>query len=379
MQDDYYKLLVKRYLEKKSSADELEVFAHFLSEGKLDKYLQEAMDAEAFGTAGSPSAAINHTIIQKNKWLPWLRALSAAMLLLFLSAGLYHYLKPARSLRVEAKLVKKDFTPGTNKAILTLANGAQIDLNDVKSGLLAQQGTASVNKSAEGNIIYNVADNAAVPANTTGILLNTVSTPKGGQYQVTLPDGTHAWLNAASSIRFPTVFSGTDREVAITGEVYFEVTKNKHKPFIVTCGNQQLTVLGTHFNVNAYADEEVIKTTLLEGSVKVTNGNQAVTLKPGQQSKLVKGGNALTVADDADIEEAVAWKNGMFVFNQADIKTVMNQISRWYDVEVKFGGQLPADHYSGKISRNVNASKVLSILELSGIKFKIEGKTIIVK
>jgi ferric-dicitrate binding protein FerR (iron transport regulator) len=209
--------------------------------------------------------------------------------------------------------------------------------------------------------------------------MNTLTTPRGGQYEVMLPDGTKVWLNSASSLTYPVTFAGKERRVELTGEAYFEVAKNTSSPFFVKTSGQTVKVLGTHFNINSYEDEKCVKTTLLEGSVVITSdGNkQAVNLKPGQQS--VNKAASFDVINEADIDEAVAWKNGKFLFRNTDLQTVMRQLSRWYDVDVEYQGTIAERHYRGRISRNVPVSQVFEILKTSGINFIINGRTIIVK
>jgi transmembrane sensor len=378
MEEAYYRQLVKRYLEKQVSDDELEVFAHLLIEGKLDDYLAEAMSSDDLRseTPSGENEDFQPTIRKKRYWFNYA---AAASVLLCISVGFYFYRLPKKKAVVKDSIVKNDFLPGTNKAVLTLANGSRLSLTGGNKGLLARQGVTAINKKEEGKVEYRPgADDLTATKPAADVMYNTVATPKGGQYRVVLPDGTKVWLNTASSIRFPTAFTGNDRQVEISGEVYFEVAKNKEKPFIVSTGNQKVTVLGTHFDINAYQDENAVKTTLLEGSVKVNSGGNMVLLKPGQQSQL-SSENKLTISNDIDTDEVIAWKNGYFQFNKADIQTIMNQISRWYDVEVRYEGQVEPGHYYGKISRNVNASKVLKVLELSGMHFTIEGGKIIVK
>ncbi len=299
----------------------------------------------------------------------------AAAILVFASAGLYllynHHpgrLQPI----VNNKVYKNDIAPGGNKAILTLADGSKLVLNNSKNGALAtQSGTQIVKQDSTLSYKTTVGNNSQVS-------YNTITTPYGGQYQLVLADGTKVWLNAASSLRYPTSFTGKDRSVELTGEAYFEVAKNKNQPFNVKTATQTVQVLGTHFNVNAYSDEKAVKTTLLEGSVKVSSATANVMISPGQQSALAK--NGLFVIDkDLDTDEIVAWKNGVFQFNEADIQTIMRQIARWYNIDVEFKGTIPANTYHGKISRNSNVSQVLKILELSGINFTIEGRKITVK
>jgi ferric-dicitrate binding protein FerR (iron transport regulator) len=209
--------------------------------------------------------------------------------------------------------------------------------------------------------------------------MNTLTTPRGGQYEVVLPDGTRVWLNSNTSLTYPIIFQGKERHVELTGEAYFEVAKNAAAPFFVKTQSQTVEVLGTHFNINSYADEKSVKTTLLEGRVKITgNGNRkTVSLKPGQQS--INNLAIIYIINDADIEEAVAWKNGKFLFRNTDLQTVMRQLSRWYDVDVEYKGTVATKHYRGRISRNVTVSQVFEILKTSGVNFIINGRTIIVK
>ncbi|MFA5848683.1 MAG: FecR domain-containing protein [Bacteroidales bacterium] len=269
-----------------------------------------------------------------------------------------------------------DIGPGGSKALLTLDDGSKIVLEEAKMGTLATQGNTSIIKQESGLLAYGAS--ASVSGDDEIVGTNTITTPLGGEYQVILPDGTKAWLNAASSIKYPTAFKGKERVVEITGEVYLEVSKDKTKPFIVKVdGMTEIKVLGTHFNINAYPDEGVIKTTLLEGSVQVTNPSGApVNLSPGQQSTTDNQG--LILVQNVDIEAVVAWKNGTFQFNSFSIDEIMRQISRWYKVEVIYQNEKPLGEYSGIVSRNTNLSEVLDMLQLSGIKCKIDGERLIV-
>ena len=276
-----------------------------------------------------------------------------------------------------------DVLPGGNKAQLVLGDGKVVTLDSAGSGVVAEQGSEAVEKTAHGQLAYvAAADGAAAKGagSTTDnasseIVYNTIITPQGGTFSVKLSDGTRVWLNAGSSLKYPTVFSGSQRKVELKGEAYFEVAPDADRPFHVVSGEQTIDVLGTHFNVNAYDNEPEVRTTLLQGSVRVVKNGKDVLLRPGQQSvsDLSEG---LTIRKDIDTAEVMAWKNGMFQFDAADIGTVMRQIARWYDVDVVIQGKLPDDHFRGKIPRNVNASQVLQILALSGINFKIEGKKI---
>ncbi|HTE34462.1 MAG TPA: FecR domain-containing protein [Chryseolinea sp.] len=262
---------------------------------------------------------------------------------------------------------------GGNKASLILSDGTAIVLDDAANGLLTTQAGIKISKTADGQLKYDASQSLTSNAN----VFNTIKTPRGGQYQVVLPDGSSVWLNAASSLKFPTVFSGNERKVELTGEAYFEVAKNAAKPFIVASGNQNVEVLGTHFNINAYQDDGSIRTTLLEGSIKVSHAqtNDFRLLAPGQQAELEKEIRVTKV----DVHQSIAWKKGYFSFAGENIKTLMRQISRWYDVEVEYEGNLTTEGFVGSMSRFENVSEVLHMLELTGmIHFKFDGRKIIV-
>jgi len=308
----------------------------------------------------------------------WNSIAAAAAILIFVSFAAYFLIgsrQPANQL-AQQPYVKNDILPGGNKAILTLANGRKITLTGARNGTLAVQGTVAINKTAYGRIVYNALEGATSGDTTTAY--NTMTTPRGGQYWVVLPDGSKALLNAASSLTYPTTFSGNERKVELTGEAYFEVTHNTAKPFRVYCKSQVVEVLGTHFNVNTYDDEPAVKTTLLEGKVKVTAvvKNQIRVLQPGQQASL--NPTAFNVSD-VDTDEAIAWKNGTFTFESNDIQQIMRMVSRWYDVDVTYKGNQPADKFTGSVSRFSNVSEVLNTLQLTRkVRFKIDGKRIIV-
>jgi len=278
--------------------------------------------------------------------------------------------------------------PGGNKAVLTLADGSRIVLDSAQNTTLAKQGNTKIIKLSNGQLAYRDASHTGVDAAT---LYNTIATPKGGQYEIILPDGSHVWLNAASSLRFPAAFADNERKVELSGEAYFEVTKNPHQPFRVhfsspTSGVGEgagvVEVLGTHFNINAYIDEATARTTLLEGKVKVSaTQSQSLNptseiLLPGQQAAIAA--TAAIKVQKVDAEESIAWKNGIFNFNNADIKTVMRQIARWYDVEVVYEGAVSAEKFEGEIPRSSTLTEVFKILELSAVHFKIEGRKVIV-
>jgi ferric-dicitrate binding protein FerR (iron transport regulator) len=272
-----------------------------------------------------------------------------------------------------AKHFRNDVAPGGNKAVLTLGDGSTIVLDSAHTGVLSQQGNAKVQKLDSGQLAYNT-----LYEKPTGVVYNTLVTPRGGQYQLVLPDGSKVWLNAASSLRFPTSFQGKDRQVELTGEAYFEVAKNRTMPFKVKVNNEaEVEVLGTHFNIMGYKDEQTMKATLLEGSIKVSKGIISKMVRPGEQAQLNARGE-LEIVKDADVDEAIAWKNGYFQFHIADIETVMRQLTRWYDIDVYYESKKPEGHFLGEISRNNNLSDVLKMLEVNGVHFRLEGKKLIV-
>ncbi|WP_179412392.1 FecR family protein [Mucilaginibacter sp. E4BP6] len=324
-------------------------------------------------------AGIDFKIAQKQKTAKprlFLRQIAAAAILfIVLGAGVTFYLVKSDFFR-SSNYAKNIIPPGGNKAVLTLANGAQIILSSVKNGVLTLQNGTVIKKTANGQLVYD-----ASAASGSVVTYNTISTPRGGQYMVILPDSTKVYLNAASSLHFPTAFAGKNRMVTLTGEAYFEVAHNKNKPFMVTSAGQTVEVLGTHFDVNAYADEGAIKTTLLEGSVKVTASGKTAFLIPGQQSQVVQSSNSdtrINVLEHANLDEAVAWKNGYFQFENANLQTIMRQFSRWYDVKVIYEDQTDGRLFSGQIHRNLNAAQALELLNYANVHFSIDGKTITV-
>lgn len=310
----------------------------------------------------------------------WKRLTAAAAVLFVVLTGSYFlFFNKGKQNGSEVKPITAthDVAPGGNKAVLTLGDNSVIVLDNAKNGTLTKQGGTNIVKLEDGQLAYS-------PSSGGGqgeALYNTVSTPRGGQYQLTLADGSKVWLNAASSLRFPTAFPGKERKVEITGEAYFEIAKDASRPFRVNvAGKQEVEVLGTHFNINAYSDEATINTTLLEGKVKVSAlaTHDSRLLSPGQQAQM-DSDQQLATSNQVDLEKVMAWKNGKFSFGEAmDIESVMRQVSRWYDVEVEYQGKVKG-FVGGSISRNVNASQVLQMLELTGVvKFKIENKKVIV-
>jgi transmembrane sensor len=317
---------------------------------------------------------ISATLIRR---INFRRIAAAAAVLVCIAAGAWFYgsmdRRPVTPATVKAKINQAHILPGTNKAELILEDGSSVSLDSAGNGNIASQGNMNV-KSVNGNIVYTpTSSNAGAKT----LAYNILRTPKGGFYQLTLSDGTKLWLNAASSLRYPVTFSDTERVVELNGEGYFEVAKDAKRPFKVLVKGVNIEVLGTHFNVMAYDNETAIKTTLLEGSVKVRGkGNDAI-IRPGQQAKQ-SDNSKIEILNGVNLEEVVAWKNGYFQFERAGLEVLMRQIERWYDVEVVYDGPVQPRVFGGKISRSSNIKDVLKILALSKISFRIENKTIIV-
>ena len=309
------------------------------------------------------------------KGKPFYKMWWAAAVVVLVAAGGYfllnqHPRNDFAKAKPQSVPLQNDIAPGGDKAVLTLADGSRVVLDSAANGALTRQGNVTVIK-LNGQLAYNKGG-----ASQTEVLYNTISTPRGGQYQLVLADGSKVWLNAASSLRFPTAFTGKERRVELKGEGYFEVAHDETRPFHVDVNDMDVQVLGTHFNINSYSDEPVIKTTLLEGRVMVTKAEKLVYLNPGQQAVLTPAEDNIKVDYNVDTEEVVAWKNGFFIFNNTPLETIMKQLERWYDVEVEYQGEVPKDRFNGNISRNNNLSEVLKVLEYSDIKFIVQGKTI---
>lgn len=329
----------------------------------------------------APESTITRTVPPVNKIpdstltssLPRIRFLRkwplvAASIALVLGIGAYLWMSSKKTSGPATAAV--DIQPGKEGAILTLADGSTVLLDTIQNGVISLQGGATA-KVVNGTLFYEGSGNEVV--------YNIMSIPKGRQFHITLPDGTQVWLNSASSIRYPTAFIGDERRVEITGEAYFEVARNKKKPFRVSVNNKaELEVLGTHFNVNAYDDEQNIAATLLEGSVAVASSDHSVVLKPGQQAQVTKDmKNDINVAN-ADVDKVMAWKNGLFNFEDASLEQVMRQLSRWYDIEVIYEKGIPEIYFVGEMGRNMPLIDVLASLETTGVRFRLEGRKLIV-
>jgi ferric-dicitrate binding protein FerR (iron transport regulator) len=368
MNTDTFKELVDRYISGTLNENERVTFRKLLDDPRYVQELSDLMDERLAAKAAEEydypevveriRTAVEKKITTK-KYPIWLKIAAAAVILLGST------LLITTTQRKEVQIAQQPATviPGNNKAILTLADGSTVTLDSTGHQVI-KQGSATIHQKG-GQLLYDVLGES----NT--ISYNTLSTPRGGQYQVTLPDGTKAWLNASSSLRFPTTFSNGERRVELNGEAYFEVAKNENMPFKVVANTMNIDVLGTHFNVAAYHDENHITTTLLEGAVKVNN----VLLKPGQQAVL----NGDLKVSPGDTEGAIAWKNGYFKFSNENIQSVMRKISRWYNVDIEYQGDVTQKVLWGTVSRFENITEVLKMLELTGsIHFKMEGRTITV-
>ena len=378
-----------RYIGDSASAEELEELKLFLNDPSYEETaknhllsLLRVTDPLAEGSEARLQAVLKKIKEEEptpkpySRQLPFIRRWWAvAALLIGTAVAVWLLIRPKMPAPAVAgqQTLRHDRSPGRNVARLTLSDGSSITLDSAHDGFLTKQGNASITKSGDGSLAYQPAKGERTVA-----VYNTLSTPRGGQYRLLLPDGSQVWLNAASSISYPTAFTEAERSVTITGEAYFEIVSNATMPFRVRIntpgGQKDIRVLGTHFNVKAYGDETTVTTTLLEGSVKLEN----TILKPGEQGQWRADGT-MQVDPHANIEEAVAWKNGLFHFEGADVAEVMRQLSRWYDVDVVFKGKLPDTKFEGEITRNSNLTEVFKILQLSNVHFTVEDKKVIVE
>jgi len=373
--------LLTRYRAGQASDEEIALLE--------SRYVQWAVD---------PEQKLSEDILEESKPLMWAEisartgitkparyrklwrrvSVAAAIAATIFTAGLLYLNQPDKSNQSDV-VYTNDIAPARQGATLTLSNGKKILLSAASTGELFQQSGITVKKTATGQLVYQVSSSAAAdedPGQT-----NTLSTAKGETYQLRLPDGSLVWLNAASSLTYyPSLIQDRVRRVKLIGEGYFEIAKDKEHPFIVESYNQKVEVLGTHFNINSYGDEKVTKTTLFEGSLRVSplsGSNKGALLKPGEASVMLTG--AYPVKEPGEVRNALAWKNGFFRFDQLTIDQVMNQLARWYDIEIVYQGGMPDERFSGAIARNKNISEVLRMLSYSkAVKFKIEGRRVAV-
>jgi len=378
--------LLDRYLQGKANKKEEALVQYWLLRNtEKDK---EEQSGQAYDQVHAEMWRVIYDAINRKKINLWPRIAAAAAILLIVGLSVFFYTTYYAPRHLEGSeatrdLFANDIKPGGNKAYLVLSNGKRVSLTDAANGELAKEAGVEITKTADGQVIYTTRhpEGGTTEGSVNGrslpgvemTAMNTIETPRGGQYQIRLPDGSKVWLNAASRLIYPVSFIGRgQREVSLDGEAYFEISKNKLQPFVVKSKNQEVTVLGTHFNINSYSDEPDAKTTLLEGSVKVNDA----TLKPGEQATLAN--NQIKVTQ-VNTELAVAWKNNQFMFESERIENIMRMIARWYNVDIVYVGPTPTDKFGGAISKFQNVSKVLQILEVTGsVHFKIEGKIIYV-
>lgn len=341
--------------------------------GKIDAALQEQLPEE-------PAAPI----LPPARRLRWLYPAAASLLLLAGAAWYLYRHQPLTETNQHPMAMEKDIAPGGDRALLTLADGSHIDLALAQNGSLAAQGNSQIAKTGSGQLTYTPQSGTpATPppgspsssAPTTSY--NTLTTPRSGQFEIRLPDGTHVWMNNASSLRYPVSFTGAEREVELTGEAYFEIAPNPSNPFRVKVRGETITVLGTRFDILSYEEEGSVRTTLVEGKIKVADGKKERILKPGEQVAIDQQGN-WQWEKGVDTTEIIDWKNGFFHFDHADLPAVMRQLARWYDVEVQYQGTIPPQQYQGEIRRDLTLKQVLDNLGGKDIHFHLEDRKLLV-
>ncbi|WP_207534197.1 FecR family protein [Desertivirga arenae] len=372
-----FERIIDKYIAGKASPQEVEFVNQCLDnfQNGRDSWDSSVMgDQDALGRALFLRTDRRLSSAQKPqvRYLKWFSA--AAALLIFLFIGIYQYNSKEGQRLSQSERFKNDIAPASDKATLTLADGSVLNLTDLKEGEVKVENGIRISK-RNGQLEYKVTNDQSAKA-----AYNTITTPRGGKFVILLPDGTKVWLNAASSLHYPTVFKGRERRVQLDGEGYFEVAKNKAKPFHVEADGTEVEVLGTHFNISSYAQDQNFKTTLLEGAVKVSRANNSIVLKPSQQARLSGADGSLLKEPNVDIEEVMAWKDGLFRFKNAELKDIMQEVQRWYDVDVKYEGNLPEAQFTGFISRKVSISSVLKMLEPGvGVQFSLDGRKLVVK
>ena len=373
----------RRLEQWKQQSEENRLFFEELSKGvasrqlETDHTLPKNLEERIFSKISTQVPELKGGVVRmRHHW--WKYAASAAAVLVLIVSGFF-MLSRQRPQQTIAKVQVEEIktqdvaAPDANYASITLADGSTVDLSKSADGTLASQGKMELIKTEDGLIVYK----AATGKTGNTIQWNTLTNPKGSNViGMVLEDGTKVWLNAGSSLTYPVAFIGNERKVSITGEAYFEVAKNKLKPFRVTRDKMEVEVLGTHFNVNAYGDQQFVKVTLLEGSVKVNNGSKTGLLKPGQQARV---DDDINVRSDVNVDQVMAWKNGYFSFDKATATEVMQELARWYNIEVVYEGDVPDEEFGGELRRNSKLSSVLKILEKSGVNFRIEGNRVTVQ
>lgn len=380
MTKEEYILLYEKYTAGHCSEQEKELFETYTDEFDLTGTswnTKELGDEKAVTDRIYSSLQEQIRIKPRTSHFLWYKFSAAAAILIVIGAGLfYNYKYRGIFTGLKERAAKTHvIKPGGQKAILTLQDGSTIVLDDSKNGVVASQGQTVISKSEDGRIVYNSV--AGQPATEAEEVYNTITTPRGGETQLLLPDGTKVWMNAESTIKFPAVFCSKSRKIELSGEAYLEVAENKNWPFKVMVKGTEVEVLGTHFNINAYGESPDVNTTLLEGSVRLRNSSREAMLKPGQSG--VSYANGKLSVKNVNVEDAVAWKNGYFVYQDEDIYSIMEKAARWYDVEVEFKGNMKDKEFYGRGQRYENISELLKNLQLTGeVHFKVEGRRVIV-
>ena len=376
MNNQKSKDLIQKYLSGQCTSDEEAIIESWYVELAGKKRQDKVAELDDLSTKQEMFRTIQskkNTFKKKSKSL-WPHFAIAASILLCLSVGIYFLLRGTAGQRFVSTKIH-DIAPGTSKAILHLANGKTIVLADAENGVLSRSNNTAISKNGVGKVIYR--QSSKLILSKVKLLYDTLTTPRGGVWNIKLADGSIVWLNASTSIRFPESFANKERSVElINGEAYFEVTHDANRPFKVRVSGQVIEDLGTHFNINAYQDEDNIKTTLLEGRIKLSKGNKSAILKPGEEAISI---NDRIVVGKADLDQSIAWKNGYFQFNYETLESILRKVSRWYDVDLQYvSNSIRTIKFSGSISKYKNVSQILKKLELTGtVNFKIEKNKII--
>jgi transmembrane sensor len=378
------KFILERFNEGSANAAELTELEQLLNDPELLSQLDELWDkipANAnFFDEGRTEAMLagieerNHQLQQQQaRKRRMVFAIAASITILLTATILYLNIssdEPSSVIATTTPGKIPSIAPGEDKAMLVLADGSTIYLEGSDNKTIPVQGNTQITR-INGQVVYVSKDAQA----NAPVLYNTLKTPRGGQYQLQLADGSKVWMNAGSSLYFPASFNGKERMVQLTGEAYFEIAKDAQRPFRVMVNDMQVNVLGTHFNIMAYDNEVATAVTLLEGAVSVERNHESVKLRPGQQAQSADH-STIKVLNDIDPEEAVAWKNGFFITNHTSLPVLMRQIERWYNVEVVYEGKVPNKQFGGKIPRKSDLKEVLEVLELSKVYTKVEGNKV---
>lgn len=393
MSDTSFEVLFKGYMNGTLNAAEIHRFRQMAMErdnkALLSRLLEEAFSNPAYAEAADydPAEMADEILLKARQqdtqlsmlpptrkppvFRPWFKYAAAAAIFGLLVAGTWKFTLQHRY--ATASAAGKPVKPGTAHPVLILGDGSRVSLDSIANGTIAQQGNARIVKLTNGQVAYQLAD-----GNSNNVLYNTMQTPHGCMYQLTLPDGSRVWLNAASSIRYPTTFAADSRHVEVTGEAYFDIAKDDRKPFTVTVNTLDIQVLGTAFNVKAYPDENAIRTTLVQGAVNIRNGAEKQLLHPGEQATITPAGGPFSISKP-NLEETLSWKNGEFYFQETNIRNIMREVARWYNVEVRYEGDMSNISLSGIVSRNEEISRLLKALEMTKmVRFRISGNVVVV-